>query len=181
MYASCTDGFLDGDELEVDCGGSCPPCPSPPSCFDGIQNGLETGIDCGGSCAACECNACTLIGAGSTINPAFNVPFAVSLTAPVLLNGRPKWVYGGGSFSVYWSGGFWYIDKDLSVSDGVYAYSISNAPCPGNISTGSWYIYDGISSFLPDPTFSFLTNCISAASTGCPAPPVIYLLVISIL
>jgi hypothetical protein len=72
----CTDGIKDGDETDVDCGGSCGPCadgkeclvgadcknkvcPIPeggangicalPSCNDGVQNGNETDTDCGGT------------------------------------------------------------------------------------------------------------------------------------
>ncbi|MEZ5038491.1 MAG: T9SS type A sorting domain-containing protein [Saprospiraceae bacterium] len=54
--ASCTDGFQNGDETGVDCGGSnCVACPT---CDDGIQNGNETGVDCGGpTCPVCPtCN-----------------------------------------------------------------------------------------------------------------------------
>lgn len=48
----CTDGIHNGDEEDIDCGGSsCAPCPA---CSDGIQNGDEEGIDCGGShCTPC--------------------------------------------------------------------------------------------------------------------------------
>jgi len=54
---TCTDGYQNGDETGVDCGGSCPDiCPPTPTCTDGIQNGDETGIDCGGSCPdTCPC------------------------------------------------------------------------------------------------------------------------------
>lgn len=69
---SCTNGILDGDETDVDCGGNCPPCAdgkkciknsdcysdycnplgicSVPTCFDGFKNGNETDVDCGGDC-----------------------------------------------------------------------------------------------------------------------------------
>lgn len=50
---TCTDGIQNGTETGVDCGGSCPACPTEPTCNDGIQNGTETGIDCGGFCPAC--------------------------------------------------------------------------------------------------------------------------------
>jgi len=50
--ASCFDGIKNGDETDVDCGGSCVACST---CDDGIQNGDETGIDCGGSI----CEPCT--------------------------------------------------------------------------------------------------------------------------
>jgi hypothetical protein len=80
---TCGDGLSNGDETDVDCGGSsCPPCARDarcvaaadcvtggcteglcvePTCDDHIQNGDETGIDCGGragcqSCVtSCDC------------------------------------------------------------------------------------------------------------------------------
>jgi len=72
---TCDDGVIGGDETDVDCGGSCPPCDDgevcqlpgdctsqicvgdvcvPPACDDGVQNGDETDLDCGGSCPPCE-------------------------------------------------------------------------------------------------------------------------------
>ncbi|HYO55995.1 hypothetical protein [Archangium sp.] len=74
---TCADGLSNGDETDVDCGGSCQPCGSrgdtcqedadcpvgvctdgvcvEPSCTDGVKNGTETGVDCGGSsCPACS-------------------------------------------------------------------------------------------------------------------------------
>ena len=74
---TCTDGNKNGDETDIDCGGSCktpckdgrgctkgqdcestlcdaaakpPVCVAGPACDDGKQNGDETDIDCGGSC-----------------------------------------------------------------------------------------------------------------------------------
>ena len=75
--AACGDGIKNGDETDVDCGGSCPAkcedgegcsgsgdCESgvctnneckAPSCSDGLKNGQETDVDCGGSCPSkCE-------------------------------------------------------------------------------------------------------------------------------
>jgi len=71
----CSDGMTDGDELDVDCGGSCIPCApgavceaaedctslscldgvcQRPSCADEVRNGTESGVDCGGpSCDPC--------------------------------------------------------------------------------------------------------------------------------
>ena len=49
---ACDDGIMNGDEEEVDCGGTvCAPCPT---CDDGIMNGDEEMVDCGGS----ECPVC---------------------------------------------------------------------------------------------------------------------------
>jgi len=77
---SCTDGVQDGDETDIDCGGSsCAPCEDghacgsasdctsqvcsaslcvAVSCSDKLRNGDETDVDCGGS-------ACSPCGAGS--------------------------------------------------------------------------------------------------------------------
>jgi hypothetical protein len=74
VASTCQDGFQDGNETGVDCGGSCPTecalgqgckvdgdCASAicnttlgecvsSTCQDGIKDGSETGVDCGGSC-----------------------------------------------------------------------------------------------------------------------------------
>ncbi|MDB4953681.1 MAG: Tryptophan synthase alpha chain [Myxococcales bacterium] len=76
----CNDGVRNGDETDVDCGGTCGPCEDGgvhvdadvdaplvcgqtscagrtcplPSCFDGIRDGQETDVDCGGGiCRKC--------------------------------------------------------------------------------------------------------------------------------
>ncbi|MFW5739361.1 MAG: formylglycine-generating enzyme family protein, partial [Myxococcota bacterium] len=71
----CANGTRDGDETDVDCGGSCAPCADgascqvaadcgngvcdanvcgSASCNNGVKDGLETDVDCGGShCQAC--------------------------------------------------------------------------------------------------------------------------------
>lgn len=46
---TCFDGFQNGGETGIDCGGPCPACPVE-TCFDGIQNNGEEGVDCGGPC-----------------------------------------------------------------------------------------------------------------------------------
>lgn len=73
---TCEDAVVNGDETDMDCGGSCVPCPrgkacetdddcathvcspdglcQPPQCDDGVRNGHESDIDCGGSCAPCD-------------------------------------------------------------------------------------------------------------------------------
>lgn len=70
---TCFDRVLDGDESDVDCGGSCMACPSSAvcsaaddcqsgscagtcaaaSCSDGVRSGYETDVDCGWNCTAC--------------------------------------------------------------------------------------------------------------------------------
>ena len=82
MAPSCTDGVVNGAETDVDCGGSCPGCPTDSkctaagdctssvcsaghclsaSCTDGVVNGDETDVDCGGKCGACpDARGCDL-------------------------------------------------------------------------------------------------------------------------
>jgi hypothetical protein len=85
--ASCTDGAQNGDETDVDCGGSCPPCADglvcamdadcasmicaslicvdeSGACMDGARDGNETDVDCGGGlCAPCgPGSACNVAG-----------------------------------------------------------------------------------------------------------------------
>jgi hypothetical protein len=71
---TCHDRAVDGDETDVDCGGSCMPCgtarhcagPSDcasnacdagacraPTCSDGVRDGLESDVDCGSTCGPC--------------------------------------------------------------------------------------------------------------------------------
>lgn len=64
---TCSNGKLDEDETQVDCGGECPACKTcltdddctdlgcvdglcAPTCDDGALNGDETAVDCGGTC-----------------------------------------------------------------------------------------------------------------------------------
>lgn len=74
----CNDGVQDGDETDVDCGGSCGACPADracstsrdcqsgacsfeygvgyctrPTCADGRLSGVESDVDCGFNCAPC--------------------------------------------------------------------------------------------------------------------------------
>ena len=69
--SSCTDGALNGNETDIDCGGNCTQCDAGKecrtnddciskscaayvcvlhNCYDNIFNGNETGVDCGGGC-----------------------------------------------------------------------------------------------------------------------------------
>lgn len=71
---SCNDSVKNGNETDVDCGGSCSKCGTAqscvsgsgctsgvcqsgkckaPTCSDNVKNGNETDIDCGGSCKKC--------------------------------------------------------------------------------------------------------------------------------
>ena len=71
---TCRDRVTNGDETDVDCGGSCQTCWSgkacsvagdcqsqactggrcaAATCTDGVRDGYESDVDCGGSCPAC--------------------------------------------------------------------------------------------------------------------------------
>ncbi|MEK6967337.1 MAG: hypothetical protein AABX51_01770 [Nanoarchaeota archaeon] len=76
LQATCDDNLKNGDESDIDCGGSCGACvtgkicnhdyecksrtcingicASSASCTDGIKNSLETDVDCGGGCPKCS-------------------------------------------------------------------------------------------------------------------------------
>jgi hypothetical protein len=76
----CKDKVKNGQETDVDCGGTCSPCAkgklcggnadcatgfcgmgylcADAACGNGVQDGTETGTDCGGGCAACLGSAC---------------------------------------------------------------------------------------------------------------------------
>ncbi|MDI1483685.1 MopE-related protein [Polyangium sp. y55x31] len=82
----CSDTFANGDETDIDCGGTCPTACDPgencimpldctskvctnntcaaPTCTDGVMNGDETGIDCGNL----TCGSCFLILVAGTNN-----------------------------------------------------------------------------------------------------------------
>lgn len=69
---SCDDGVLDGDETDVDCGGSCPPCEDDEMCAvngDCASQACKSGVclgdpactdeaPCGPSALACHASAC---------------------------------------------------------------------------------------------------------------------------
>uniref|UniRef100_A0A0G4HS72 Sushi domain-containing protein n=1 Tax=Chromera velia CCMP2878 TaxID=1169474 RepID=A0A0G4HS72_9ALVE len=68
QFPQCDDGFQNGQETGVDCGGECGPCPT---CTDGLQNGEELGVDCGGGCpneCAPTCDDGILNGQESTVD-----------------------------------------------------------------------------------------------------------------
>nr|MBA3500495.1 hypothetical protein [Deltaproteobacteria bacterium] len=75
---SCTDGIKNGQETDVDCGGSCDGCANgkvcstgpdcengictggacvASTCSDGVKNGTELDVDCAGSCGVGTCKA----------------------------------------------------------------------------------------------------------------------------
>ncbi len=62
MSDSCSDGMLDGDETDVDCGGSCAKC--------AVGKGCSTGTDC--QSASCSSGICCGVGTGNCDGNAAN-------------------------------------------------------------------------------------------------------------
>lgn len=64
---TCNDGWWNGNEQYIDCGGpDCPPCPQ---CGNGIMDADEEGVDCGGAnCPACPTDWNINAVNGTTIN-----------------------------------------------------------------------------------------------------------------
>jgi hypothetical protein len=81
---TCIDGLMNGQETDLDCGGSCGPCAAGGGCLvsadcasqvcragkcaaaacdDGLRNGYETDLDCGGSCPGCALGQACRVGA----------------------------------------------------------------------------------------------------------------------
>ena len=69
----CDDGQRNGNELAVDCGGSCASC-----CNDGQKNAGETAVDCGGNCAGCgtgqHCHSNSDCASGSCVSSSCEPP-----------------------------------------------------------------------------------------------------------
>ncbi len=131
VATSCSDGIINGDETDVDCGGrSCAPCGDgrgcisgqdcvagvcnggrcgvvvTPTCSDGIQNGSETGIDCGGSCPSCVNHP---LGADAPFPPGNTTSYQITPDVAVSVAAGVQAGYGittatGDAFQLYWTG-----------------------------------------------------------------------------
>lgn len=72
---NCTDGLLNQNETDIDCGGVCAVCKT---CDDGIQNQGEARIDCGGPCTLCPAEYTTAESyGGNLIHPDSTGPGSV--------------------------------------------------------------------------------------------------------
>ena len=129
---TCTDGIQNGDETDVDCGGStCDPCPEP-TCTDGKQNGAETGIDCGGPDCP-ECPPCIDIAISITFD---NYPEETSWTIEDENNNT---VASGGTYGGEADGSTIIISECLPA--GCYDFTISDTYGDGiccNFGNGSY-------------------------------------------
>jgi hypothetical protein len=123
LNSSCYDTQKDGDETDVDCGGTCFPCLDGKACAigndcqslncqagtcagancqDGVKNGLETDVDCGADCPKCDLGkGC---GLDSDCTSTFCNPTTLLCSLPAcndsFLNGDESDVDCGGGCSV---------------------------------------------------------------------------------
>lgn len=176
---SCFDGVQNGDETGVDCGGSCPDCPTEPTCTDGIQNGDETGVDCGGSCTDCPTASCDVPvglvvrnmknrkGTGRAILDWADVSGATGYSVRIRAVGSSQWSNlnaSGSSITVEgFSGGTqyeWEVGADCSGVSSNYAGCVftyanrgSNVTCGASSGSADGQIFDLEESFVifPNP------------------------------
>jgi len=157
---TCSDGFQNGDETGVDCGGTnCPACPT---CFDNLQNGDETGVDCGGP----DCSPCPCVG-GSGFSLIIDPDFYISETT---------WDFTDSNGNVVASGGGNYANgqgltvEAICLPAGCYDFTIYDSYGDGLFdgnTTGTYTIIDetgatvvsGVGNFGSSETSNF---CVTA-------------------
>ncbi len=116
---TCDDGFQNGDETGVDCGGSfCDECP--PTCDDGIQNGDETGVDCGGS----SCDPCPVPCTENDIIVSITFDDYPEETSWAILDSTSATVASGGTYAEQADGST--LDIEVCLPDGCYDFVIND-------------------------------------------------------
>jgi len=159
----CFDGYQNGDEDGIDCGGAnCPACPS---CNDGILNQDETSVDCGGAnCPACPCAGG--VGVSLIINPDFYIS-------------ETTWNFTDASGNVVASGGGYTNGQGTTVEaiclpPGCYDFTIFDSYGDGlfdGARTGNYIVIDengnnlatGSGNFGPSETTNI---CVNASCTS---------------
>jgi len=159
--ANCNDGYQNGEETGIDCGG--PDCIACPTCVDGIQNGDEAGIDCGGpDCAACACAG------GAGVSLIMNPDFYTNETTWTVTDVFGNTVASGGPYGQ----GLAFIYEPLCLPEGCYDFTIFDSYGDGlfdGVTTGTYTLIDisgntlvsGAGNFGASETTDF---CVSA---GC--------------
>jgi len=132
---TCDDGFQNGDEDDIDCGGSV--CPACPTCDDGTQNGEETGVDCGGSaCPSCPCfdNEVTLV---------INLDNYPAETTWTVANSSGTTLASGGAYGNQSPGST--VTENICLADGCYNFIINDSYGDGiccGFGNGSYVLTD---------------------------------------
>jgi len=131
---TCDDGFQNGDETDIDCGGSL--CPACPTCDDGILNQDETGVDCGGA----NCNACPCAG-GAGFSLIINPDFYIGETSWDVTDAFGNIVASGGGYA----NGQGLTVETLCLPPGCYDFTIYDSYGDGLFDgqrTGTYVIID---------------------------------------
>jgi len=132
--ATCNDGYQNGNETGIDCGG--PDCIACPTCVDGIQNGDEAGMDCGGP----DCPACACAG-GAGISLIMNPDYYTNETTWTVTDVFGSTVASGGPYGQ----GLAYIYEPLCLPDGCYNFTIFDSYGDGlfdGVTTGTYTLVD---------------------------------------
>lgn len=138
---TCMDGYQNGNETGVDCGG--PDCPTCPTCVDGIMNGGETGVDCGGpDCPSCPCY-------DNELSITLNFDNYPEETSWELLNDNNQVISSGGTYGSQPDGSTLVINECLT--DGCYQFRMLDSYGDGMCCTygiGQYQVSDGNGNIL---------------------------------
>ena len=116
--ADCTNGVQDGDESDVDCGGSCDPCPPAGACVDST--------DClSGNCQAGQCGT-----ASSCLSIKQGRPEAESGTFTIYPDGSPTPIEV--FCDMFREGGGWTLSFSANGVDFDVAHAVPT-PMPGSV------------------------------------------------
>ncbi|HEY0881468.1 MAG TPA: Ig-like domain-containing protein, partial [Archangium sp.] len=133
---SCSDGALNGDETDLDCGGAlCAPCAvglacvaatdcqssacrdgrcQRPSCTDGVRNGGEAAVDCGGECPGCAPGTACTTNADCSSQLCVNGTCSTPTCSDGARNGTETDVDCGGTCDACPAGGVCTVDSDCA-------------------------------------------------------------------
>ncbi len=132
---TCDDGFQNGDETGVDCGGST--CPACPTCSDNTQNGEETGVDCGGpTCQPCPCN-------GNLLAVVINLDNYPEETTWLIRDASGTTVASGGAYGSQPDGSM--VIENPCLDNGCYTFTINDSYGDGiccGFGNGSYSVVD---------------------------------------
>jgi hypothetical protein len=123
---SCHDGIQNGDETEVDCGGTlCDPCPT---CSDNVQNGKETEVDCGGPfCPPCPCIGGENISISITLNTFVSTTWGIADANNIIVaQGGTYGVPGGSTVTEVVCLDYGCYDFTIYNSFGIGSYSVTD-------------------------------------------------------
>jgi Kelch motif/Galactose oxidase, central domain len=160
LSAACTDGVLDGDETDVDCGGSCPACGVGETCSG--PSSCVTGV--------CDAAVCELASGPPSWVPIASMPLArIGAGAALGSDGR-VYVYGGAMLDQAMP--FTEVDAYDAASDTWSAAPALSSPVDrmGYGTTGDGEIYSIAGNYFADPVAT-VQSFLPGAAQWLTAPP----------